>query len=276
MSLELGSDSNILFEVFGDESTNGEIVAFGVAIAPIKNIGEISERVRQVKRIFGAENARIHCKELLHGDRRKRSPWSHLSQHDAFNLLESVTRSSYVAGMRAWIGFLDSRSTPTQMVFEGDGKITIMKVTDLHLMLFAYWTAMGPVFDFLPHQRTRGWMDPNRSRVRLLDQNKQIRLAQAFFPIHHNEIRFEPSPIDGEKPMLLDLADIIVHCAARALSTTISPKGKEQYEAILQAVYPGLSVAHFNVAQGPVLSIEAKTTAISVFRDYFRTFQNEV
>ncbi len=272
MVSKLTPNSNILFEIFGDESINDEIVAFGIAIAPYKKVNEINREVKQVKSKFGGGEARIHCKEVLHGDRRKYSPWKHLSQSDVFDMLTNIAQSAYNAGTRAWIGFLDSRSVPEQMLFEGDGKITSMKVTNLHHLLFAYWAAIGPIFDFIPHQKTRGWMDPNRSRVKLLSQNKQIRLAQGFFPIHHNNIRFEPSPIDGEKPTLLDLADIIAHCSARALSMR-SSKGKQLYESVLSAIQPGLSVAHFNFEQGQILSIEAKTTAITEFRNFFNEFQ---
>lgn len=41
-------------------------------------------------------------------------------------------------------------------------------------------------------------MDPNKLRVSWLCQNKQIRLAQGFFPLHHNDFalsRFRLSEI---------------------------------------------------------------------------------
>lgn len=71
--------------------------------------------------------------------------------------------------------------------------------------------------------------------------------------------------------MLLDVADIAVHCAARALS--IRPDGKEKYEAVLHKIKPGLSVALFNLAEGPIMSVQARPAAVAAFTDYLCAFK---
>lgn len=159
----------ILFEVFGDESVSGELVAYGVVIVPSVKPAEVEAAVAKAKIAFGASSAaRIHCKTLLHGDPRSHSEWPHLSADKAFSLIESVAESATAAGARVWIGFLDSRTAPERMLFEGDGKVVEQQITDLHLLQFAYWAAMGPVMDFIPHKNIRGWMDPNNERIKWL------------------------------------------------------------------------------------------------------------
>jgi len=72
-------------------------------------------------------------------------------------------------------------------------------------------------------------------------------------------------------PNLLDVADIVVHCAARALSISHT-HGKENYEAVLHQIKPGLSEGHFNVAPGPIMSVKAKPGAVAALREHFQPF----
>jgi hypothetical protein len=264
------------FNVFGDESTNSEIVAYALVIVPAARMLSAESVIGEAKIAFhGAPDASIHCKNLLHGDQRKRSAWSHLNAGESFLLLEQIMRCAHQVGVRAWIGYLDRRRAPQTMLFEHKGAVESEKVTDLHLAMFAYHAAMGPVQDILPHKQMRAWMDPNRDRLKpfLGRTRKQFRLAQGFFPLHHENRRFEPERVEKVKPQFLELADVVAHCGARALSQ-LRPDRKEPYEKILKQIRPGLSFAHFNLAPGPVISIQAKTAAINEMRDDLREFAN--
>jgi hypothetical protein len=257
----------VAFDVFGDESANEEIVAYGLVIVPPGQLDAIERQMVETKVAFrGSSDATLHCKTLLHGDQRARSKWSHLEGDEPFSLLRETIRRVRSSGARAWIGYLERRDAPSKMLFEGDGGKPIeQEVTDLHLVLFAYWAAMAAVQDIVQPEQMRAWLDPNKDRLRLLTQRKQLRLAQGFFPVRHDNKMFEPGPVTAPKQQLLELADIIAHCGARALAR-LRPQGKEPYEAVLKQMRPGLSYVHFNKADGPIISVEANTVAINQIR----------
>ena len=253
---------DIKFEIFGDESANDDVATFGVVIIPTAKVEAVKLAVRSVKADFGAETAKIHCKELFHDTPRQRSSWAHLSREDAFSLATKVSSAARSAGARTCVGVIDVRAAPQRMYFDGGGTIEEQEITDLHLVHMAYATAMGPVSDLIPLTQCRAWMDPNRSRLQWLGQNRQMRLSQGFFPFNHNNVRFEPAQIGEEKPMLLDLADIASHCAARALSR----RRRDSHESVMHAIRPGLSEAQFGPTGGAVLAIRADTSAVEELR----------
>lgn len=264
--------SNPIFELYGDESSFQDMAVFATVVVPVARKIEIERALARVKTEFGAApDTRIHCKQLLHSSARAKSKWAHLDQARTFELLERAAGAVENAGARGWVGCVNKTTAPDGLLFEGG---TVQNITNEHFPWIAYSAAMAPLSDLIPFARVKGFMDPDTKRLQWMGRNKQMRLSQGFFPINHNDVRFEPVLISGAKPAMIDIADVVAHCAAHALSND-RPENKIRYETVLQRFPQGISMAHFEAIPGPIFSIKANTSSVSTLREYFSQFLAE-
>ena len=138
----------------------------------------IETALGNTKEAFGGQrNSPVHCKDLLHDGPRSKSDWAHLSRSQAYELLAALAEVVREAGARSWVGYVDTRDVPDVMVFEREGRMFKQTITTKHLPQLAYWAAVGPVFDLIPHVNIRAWMDPNRLRISWFGQKRQLPLG---------------------------------------------------------------------------------------------------
>jgi hypothetical protein len=76
---------NPAWEIFGDESAQNSAVTYGLVMVPAKRAAEVNTALNELKVRYGApEQARIHCRLLFAGSKRKKSEWAHLEPEHVF------------------------------------------------------------------------------------------------------------------------------------------------------------------------------------------------
>ncbi len=77
-----------VLDLFGDESATNSAVTHGLVVSPCKKTSAVETALGEVKKKFGAnQEARLHCREIFWGDRRKSTVWADLEPKDVFDFV---------------------------------------------------------------------------------------------------------------------------------------------------------------------------------------------
>lgn len=264
------------FQIFGDESQFSGVVTYAFVIVPSKLQQDVEQEIAKVKSEFGLKATdEIHCRELFNVYAKEKTAFRHLSKEEIFLLLQKVTISIYLAGARAWIGYLNTSTAPDELIFEDDAEkrtTTTWDIRDIKLrMLFAYRAAIAPLTDFIPHNDMAAWVDGDTSRVAHIDGSRQIDTLRSFFPINHNDTKFFPTAVLKDKPVVLEIADAIAYSAAHGLSDTYT-KDKPKFVSIVKSLYPGYSEVIFDIPNGgPMMSARVHDPDDTI-KSYIKSF----
>lgn len=248
------------FQLYGDESQFQGMVTYAFIIVPTILQHDIENEIAKIKQEFGLKlSDEVHCRKLFHKDAKEKTALRHLSKEEVFTLLQRLTFTIYLAGARAWVGYLNSSKASDLLYFESadstKGEVVTWNISDIKLqMLFAYRAAIAPLTHFIPPDKVAAWVDGDTSKVPYLENFKQVNSLKSFFPVEHNNKKFFPTPVKNGKPVLLEIADILAYSAAHGLSSTYT-KDKHHFESIVRNLNPGYSEVVFNtLAGGPYMS----------------------
>ncbi len=94
-------------------------------------------------------------------------------------------------------------------------------------------------------------------RFRFFENSRQVDTLKSFFPVEHNDKKFFPTPCRQDKPLLLEIADVLAYSAAHGLSSTYT-KDKPFFEIIVKNLNPEYSEVIFDIPnRGPMMSCRA-------------------
>lgn len=243
------------YHVFGDESVAGNIIVYALVIAPIESIEQVELALSKTKEKFGGSSAsRIHCKELLHEGARKYTEWAHLSNEKAWELVLSVKDNLANLGLLTRIGYVEKGDLLPYI--HSVGSIGEMMLTnEKQLIPFAFYTAtaqvaMDPEYAGL----CKLWIDPNKDMIHWFNSKSQVGRL-----LHLNQIDLSrrsvstvmtpENLISKEKPLLLDLADILAYTSSRVLNS-VSKVTKYKSDRSAELIYKTMNpqVAKFRQA----------------------------
>jgi hypothetical protein len=143
--------------------------------------------------------------------------------------------------------------------------VETFKTHSSHARLFAYQAAMAPATNLIDHRGIKAFLDPDEMSLRkhpfIGGMKKRIKNHQGFFAVEHHDIRFEPENLSAERPMLLEVADIIAYAASHSFCRR-GHKDQTFFNALLNRCYAGITTTHFDVVDGPVFSIKVETEDI--------------
>lgn len=241
-------------QIFGDESHFQGIITYAIAIIPLALISQVESAISKVKQQYGiAFDAAIHCSHLFNEDKKKKSPCSHLSFDQMITLLEDLMLQTYFAGARGWVGYLDSGNAPDKMLFESHknpGEIDVIDVSSVKARtIFTSQAAMAPVTHFVSHHLVEAWVDHEQTEIEFMGQKrKRVDSLMRFFPINHNDEMLVPTPISTNKPIFLEVADILAYASSHALCKGPYNK-KQKFTEIVNLIQPGYSEVVFELGE---------------------------
>jgi len=250
------------FQIYGDESNCNGVVTYAFIVVPTICLTNIENIISKIKQEYGVETTeKIHTNILMHGDKRAKSAFKHLTKLDIFEMLNKLSVSIAIAGARGWVGYLHLKQSPDILLFEsvgvGKNNVTSWDIRDIKLkMLFAYQAAIAPLTHMIPYEHVDAWLDSDLTKVLHLDaNNRKINLLRSFFPIEHSDKKFFPNISHVNKPVLLEIADVLAYSSAKVLSKTIN-QDKTYFQSIVKSLNICYSKVHFLPISGPMMSAE--------------------
>lgn len=234
------------FHIYGDESVTGDTVVYALVIVPVEVLEFAEKTLAKVKESFKASrSARFHCREIFHTDARRKSEWSHLTNKQALDLSIKITASLTGIGIGTIIGHVDGKDFKDG--FLSVGTQPAMPLQDLkQLIPWAYQAATGQLcFDENYVNLCKLWADPDSSLIQWYGSRKQAgRLLKTnMVDINARTITamFIPENLHSkEKPVLLELADLLAYCSCRVLSNSTKFKNRES-DRVIEAIYKSMS-----------------------------------
>ena len=233
------------FHIYGDESITGDTVVYALVIVPVDVLEFAEETLAKLKESFKASrSARFHCREIFHTDARRKSEWSHLTNKQALDLAIEITASLSGIGICTIVGH-DGKDFKDG--FLGVGERPPMPLQDLkQLIPFVYQGATALLsFDANYVNLCKLWADPDSSLIQWHGSRKQAgRLLKSnIVDINAKAITamFIPENLHTkEKPVLLELADLLAYCSCRVLSNSTKFKNSER-DCVIEAIYKSMN-----------------------------------
>jgi len=239
--------------LYGDESHSHEVVTYAFVIVPAQKLESVELAFENVKKRHGLRaEVRVHCRGIFNLHARNKTEFKSFSSEDLFRFLKELMTESFLAGARGWVGYLDSRNVPDILLFKSKARQGIDKwdVRDLkNRMFFCYQAASGPLTHIFPPSQVKAFVDGDKTKIPHFDKRRQVDSLRSFFPVEHNNAKFFPHVMHGNKPLILDLADVLAYAAARGLSNTFS-SDKGAFVSIVEAIDPGYSEVIFEAPVG--------------------------
>lgn len=206
------SDCATSFVLYGDESTSRELVSYCLLVVPTGVNTQLQEDILEVFcRYGGTRQSRFHCREIFSKHARDKSKWSHLNEHETWQLandLASVLKKNWVM---CSVGIVHKDTYP-QVMPDGKGKQFEIKAETCYAFGFIA-AAAGLATENGPGKNARYtlFVDPQSTRFNFFGL-KTTRLEELI-----KSTGLVASKVDF-KPLPIDLADLIAYASARALS----------------------------------------------------------
>ncbi len=240
----------VALHVFGDESQSNNLVTYGlVALAPSDTAAAWQDVECCLRAHGGTREAQLHCRELFHPHPRAKSGWAHLDEEGAYRLALDVARSAS-ARARFLVGVVDRSQLPKRL--PSDHRMGPMRLGVKQLSSFAF-TAAAEHLDGDPgFEAVRLWVDPDRTKIDWAGRRRRADRGYRMYGLAATQADaplLAPEPLGGEKPALLQIADLLAYSSARALSQQLD-RGKPWFEAIHRALSP--SVQEFKLYVDPI------------------------
>lgn len=200
--------------LYGDESSFGNAITYGLVIVDDKRLDEVEVALGEVKEMFGGKPSnRIHCRELFNKHARNKTEWSHLNETEVIELLTVTGNYLRTAGATFNLGHVDRAKLPPHLEIPMAGAAPVKILAEpKQLAAFAYTIALAG----LENHKFHLWIDPDHTKIEWGPGRRQA----SRFPVTYEGLSITPEPSDGDKPMLLDVADVLAYSAAHFLSST--------------------------------------------------------
>jgi len=218
----------ITFEVFGDESVVGQIVAYAAVIVPAMDVAALSDEVARIKTAYGQrEAADLHCRVLFNGDSRARSDWRDLALEDVFSLYGGV--ATLLARSRATLLCIFANKSRLPKTDPGGpwrtrsglivpGPTVALEFGEKQWASLCANATQIPLKVFPGLNKVRFWADPDRTRIEWAGRRRQVANTLTMWIAGEGRPaqRVSAERIGSEKPSLLQLADFVAYSFARA------------------------------------------------------------
>jgi hypothetical protein len=228
-----------MFDVYGDESCGQEYVAYGVLVVPEEQAGLAEATVERIKAKFGgAPDHRLHCRELFHGNERAKSPWARLSMVEVFQLYELLLTELNGLKLRRLVALACKAELPNEIPALAMQHLDpIANVPPRYTKPFAFrdkqiaihcaHATMVPLANYPGLENVRFWLDPDSTVVEWFSGRRAVEgeIGNFFVDVGPDK---EPAKvnvmrIDGAKPQMLEVADVIAYAGQRSKTAKLSP-----------------------------------------------------
>jgi hypothetical protein len=205
-------------EAYGDESIGGDVVVYALAVSLSEHVGIAEDFIARKKWAHSVdESARIHCRELFSGDLRKKGPWSRLSLGDVLTLCKEIVIGLRSIGICFVIVVAVKSAFPK--AFKMQPPFPDIALREKQLALVCANASVMPLLSWFGHERFNFWPDPDVTRVDWLGQHRKIITTPGFFTDFGGVgDQVVHGVVAGNKPALLEAADVVAYAAQRALS----------------------------------------------------------
>ena len=234
----------VVYHVYGDESISDNAVVYAVIIVPVDLMQEAEQVISKVKnRYGGSESDELHCSKLFNVEARRHSPWAHLEDEQVYALVVEHALALSRIGAQFRIGFVDIDSTPDVLPKEDD--FDEVPLGPKHLAGLAFWGAVGPLDADPGLDKIKLWVDPDRTKIPSYF-GKRMRADSMYGGFSDisglpEPRQIRPETIEGKKPTLLQVADILAYVSSRALSQNVR-RDKYKFIFLLELLNPGWSI----------------------------------
>lgn len=233
----------ILYEVFGDESTCGQVVVYGFVGFRPSDLDKALAAVNEVKlRFNGDENTEVHCRSLFAGQNRAKSGWAHLTGHRPFFLCHEIAKAVRAVGVKGLVSVTNKTGLPKRMELSfPNGTSKLAKVGhdlgDKQLQQYLYSACAAYLAQNVGTDKVKIWVDEDSTKIDWFNGNKQAKnIHQIIKPAG-----FDP----GKYKSLLEVADLFAYAAARVHAKD-RRLGRMYFKMIYNCFVP--QVMHFNLA----------------------------
>jgi hypothetical protein len=190
---------------------------------------------------------------LFGKDARRKSPWAHLNDKQAYDFAFQLCVSLANQGIGTIVGHVNKNTAPLEM--EGVGSIKSVRITDAkQLIPCAYQAAVGQLmFDPIYKDRCKFWTEPNNDKINWGAGRRQVGqlLSSTRIDLAAKTMEkvFEAENLNSkEYRSLLELADLLAYCTSRVLATeAVFPKrySDKVIAAIYKSMAPTLNTIQF-------------------------------
>jgi hypothetical protein len=240
-----------MFDAYGDESYGQDYVAYGLLVVPEHHAKPAEAIVERIKVQFGAAATdRLHCRELFHGDARAKSPWAKLSMTEVFHLYELLINELNTLKLRRLVAFaykpeLPSEIPPLAMKHVDPNANVPPRHTkpfpyrDKQIAIHCAQATMIPLAHYPGSENIRVWPDPESTVVEWFSGRRSVQGEVGNFFVDMGPGK-EPAKlkvmfVDGAKPQLLEVADVIAYALQRSKAAKRSPND-ERFKALARLI----------------------------------------
>jgi hypothetical protein len=213
----------IVLEVFGDESTsrhNRHAIYSLIGLKP-SEIELASQALKQAKKEFNVPtSARLHCRELFAGDKRKKTEWNVLDSRSPAEFCKCLSSELLTLGIFWSYGYVDLtelKNLPRPESMEGkfsthEGPEFSFFFGAKQAQKFAYAAAEIPFIQKFGPERLRFWCDKDTTKIEWFFGKKQAQnVNQGLGSKPHTMLPVAYAP-------MLEIADLFAYAANRHLS----------------------------------------------------------
>jgi hypothetical protein len=242
-----------MFDAYGDESCGQEYVTYGLLVVPEDQAEQAKAAIESVKTRFGGDPSdRLHCRELFHGSARAKSAWAKLSIIDVFGLYEALVTELNELKLRRLVTVACKAELPSEI------PALAMKHVDANANVPPRYTKPFPYRDkqiaihcaqatTIPLEKYPGllnarfWHDPESTVVDWFSGRRAVQGEIGNFFVDAGSGGEPPKinvmQVDGPKPQMLEVADLIAYAFQSSKSAKRSPND-ERLKALVRLICP--------------------------------------
>ncbi|KAA3442116.1 hypothetical protein C7I87_32275 [Mesorhizobium sp. SARCC-RB16n] len=224
---------------FGDESCGTTHVTYAVLSMPEGRQAQVEGQIAETKRSKGGTEAdRLHCREIFHPGARQKTAWAALDNDDVFALYGAIADSIAAGPVRRIVAIANKADFPKDFLvgpLQSSGGLPPIPGMKNYLMRdkeFAAQCAQGALLPLSKNpgfRNVRFWADHDKTKIEwIVGAHQASRAASLFVSVGKDgeADRVNLMTGEGDKPPLLEVADLIAYVAQRAASRGSSPNDR--------------------------------------------------
>jgi hypothetical protein len=245
-------------DVFGDESSSKDIVSYGLVIVDRTQTAALESAFQEVLDDYAqSKDARFHAVDLFAGDQRRKpdSKWKHLTRDQCSELCISLANTLVKFNTSFSVGVVHKNTYPDDMP-DDDGKP--IKINNEHHYIIGFCAAAASFLRkgaFYPNLEHKCIVDPlPNCKVNLVGcRNVWVEKVLALTDL-------KPTSCGNPKPILIDAADLLAYCSARAYSSE-DHATKDVCRSVIDILSPLVTDAWWNPGKTLIPKILEKVNA---------------
>jgi hypothetical protein len=221
---------------FGDESSFGSVIAYGVAAVEAPNRLAAERFLSGLKQRYGVNpKEELHCKELFHVDTRQETAWKHLTADQILDFAEELISGLVRLPMLFIVGAAHRSEQPEELPEAGHFPAFETGTKQLSALLCG--AALLPLNQHYDQSEIKFWTDPDRTKISFSWGKVQAYRMHYLNNSDRNQ-RISAQPLDRrDKPSLLQVADLFAFTATHAL-TEKQHHHKKRFERLYKLCSP--------------------------------------